>query len=71
MSQEDLARIDFFASGVEEPVASREFEATTSTQIMSTGKKMLMSERGADYAYVTWRGRRLTITYDTNVMGAY
>ena len=38
---------------------------------MSIGKKMLMTQPGADYAYVFWRGRRLTITYDTNVMGAY
>ena len=71
MSEEDLARIDFFASGVEEPIEVKEFEATTSTQIMSIGKKMLMNQPGADYAYVFWRGRRLTITYDTNVMGAY
>lgn len=71
MSNEDLARIDFFASGIDEPIAVKEFEATTSTQIMSIGKNMLMAEPGASYAYVFWRGRRLTITYDTNVMGAY
>lgn len=71
MAQGDLARIDFFSSGVEGPIASKEFEAETSTQIMSTGKKMLLAERGADYAYVVWRGRRLTITPETNVMGAY